>query len=420
MLRELRTRYRRSRAAAGGLLLTFLPLLAPPAGALTTEPHISTGRFEPLFLLNRVQEYGFGGAWTLHHEDSFYPALGVRALYATGTETWYPDLFVEQPLVQGRVLHLWARYAKEAQWFGFDDHMVTQAENTLAALFLREDFPDYVEVRRIAGGLRLGPLEDQTLTLGIARERHRALRRTTQRAGLFGWDRDFSRNPAAVEMEPNVLTVRYDWRIPGGWTPWSEWSAWDDASLANHKDGVWLTWEGRWAHPDLGGELDVSRHLVEARVQATPARYLEIRARAAVGWTPHGNRNGSAFAVYPQDTAQAVAGRLPVQWTFHAGGLGTLRGHDDKEFLGDQLLLANLEYGLRPEKNFMVFLFTDLGKAWYQDAEPFAGHGFFARGRLEWDGGIGVELGDFRAQLGQNLRELDRDPRLTVRFERPF
>lgn len=179
--------------------------------------------------------------------------------------------------------------------------------------------------------------------------------------------------------------------------------------------------------------MNLSRHLVEGRFHLALNRFVKLRARAAVGWTPHGNREGFGFPIYPGREGTLVAepggdsfltgpGRVPPQWTFHAGGIGTLRGHDEKEFVGDQLLLANLEYAIRPERSFEIYLFTDLGKAWYQDSAPYAGEGFFGKGQLEWDGGLGVEManGGVRVQMGQNLRDMDKDPRFTLRLQRAF
>ena len=384
------------------------------------------GEFEPLFLLNKVQKYGFGAEWTYRGEGAIPTRFRLSGLYATGTKKWYPSIFVEQPIIPGTDLFAWVRAGREAEPFAFDDHTITRNENIAAAYFLREDFMDYTEVRRAAAGLRLGPFWEQTLTAGIGTERHEPMDRVTLKAGFFGGAKSFPRNAVATAMEPTVVTLRYDWRTPGGWTPWDE-ERWD-----RRKNGVWVTWEGFWADPEIGGDVAVSRQLVEGRARWTPADVLELRFRGAIGWTPYGGMDGSAFAVYPgmkpppEGELSGIrvpgAGRLPPQWTFHAGGIGTLRGHDDKEFVGDQLLLGNLEYAFHTSRDFAIVLFTDLGKAWYQDEEPYAGGGFFEKGSLAWDGGAGIEVGQgaLRVQLAQDLRDMERTPRLTMRLQRPF
>ena len=46
--------------------------------------------------------------------------------------------------------------------------------------------------------------------------------------------------------------------------------------------------------------------------------------------------------------AGSAEGTLPFQKLFELGGISTLRGFEYKEFVGDRLLLANIEYNLSP------------------------------------------------------------------------
>lgn len=412
--------------ALAAITLLALSLSIPPVhGAYmpVRRPHTGTDNFDFLFTLNRVQKYGFGGELVNRGRSDFAPSFKVSALYATGTKTWYPSLFVEQPLLPGDVLHAWVRASRLAEPYAFDDHTVTHGENTVAAIFAREDFLDYTEIRRVAGGLRIGPAFEQTVTLGISKERHRVMNRRTQKAGFFGDADDvFRLNPVSTEMEPTVITLRYDWQTPGGWDPWRE-GRWE-----RKRNAAWFTWNGWFSDRDLGGDLDVSRQEVEGRLRLNPNRKIELRFRTAVGWTPYGKLNGTGFAIYPgregpvinppdEPSYRAGLGRLPPQWTFHAGGLGTLRSHDDKEFVGDHLILANAEYVFRTSRDVGLVLFTDVGRAWYENVEDVNGVDDMA-----WGAGVGVEFGrpKLRLQLAQDLRDFERSPRLTMRWEKAF
>jgi hypothetical protein len=406
--------------------LVVATISGPAEGALMpTRIDDAGGNFVPIFEMSKVLKYGFGAQWDYQRDGYLSNHIIASALYSTGTKRWYPSLFVEQALLPKDRLHAFARASRLAEPFAFDDHILTRDENTIAAFAIREDFFDYTEVRRVAGGLRLGPIAEQTLTVEIVKERHKVMDRVTQKAGLFGGDKVFPRNAFSTEMEPTLIRARYDWFSPGGVSPWDTERWW------SRRNGAWLTWTGWWADPSIAGNLDLSRQLVEGRLRLSPSRRIELRFRAAVGFTPYGSLYGRGFATYPglegieimpPDEPSYLSGpaRLPPQWTFHAGGIGTLRGHDEKEFVGDHVVLANLEYVVRTSRDFGIVLFTDLGRAWYDDLE-----GDVVVNDLDdlaWDGGIGLEFNDrdLRVQIGQDLRDFERNPRFTLRLERAF
>ena len=108
--------------------------------------------------------------------------------------------------------------------------------------------------------------------------------------------------------------------------------------------------------------------------------------------------------------------RLPTQWQFFAGGVGSLRGHDFHEFAGDRLLLGTLEYGLDFGSAARPVLFVDGGKAWNESQD--AGDGVAGSGKLALDGGVGFLFGSdgFRVDVARNLRAERAAAIVTVRM----
>jgi len=58
------------------------------------------------------------------------------------------------------------------------------------------------------------------------------------------------------------------------------------------------------------------------------------------------------------------SGTVPLAEQYEIGGGTTLRGYDDDEFKGDEMLLANFELRLPIDKNFNFVVFYDTGNAW--------------------------------------------------------
>jgi len=106
---------------------------------------------------------------------------------------------------------------------------------------------------------------------------------------------------------------------------------------------------------------------------------------------------------------------LPAQRLFYIGGVGTLRGYDFKEFMGDNMLLLNAEYRLKPKYTLPLYFvtFCDWGYTWEHE------------GKIDLESshttlGVGVQLGDnIRIDLAQPL-DKGRAVALLLRLERMF
>ena len=64
---------------------------------------------------------------------------------------------------------------------------------------------------------------------------------------------------------------------------------------------------------------------------------------------------------------------VPVQHRFYLGGVGSLRGYDFKQYVGNRLFLATLEYAIGTGgwspifDDWTIRLFYDYGLAWIAD-----------------------------------------------------
>jgi outer membrane protein insertion porin family len=153
-----------------------------------------------------------------------------------------------------------------------------------------------------------------------------------------------------------------------------------------------------WSDPDaLGGDFSFHRFIASARGVRDFNPTHSLRARLLLGLT---------------------GGEVPRQRRFFLGGLGTLRGRENKAFGGDTAALATLEWMMRLPSPFPgLVAFYDGGSAW--DPE----------GDREWKSDLGVGL-EWPAGRGFFLRgdvgfPLQRGPeedaaRFTWRLRLPF
>ena len=62
--------------------------------------------------------------------------------------------------------------------------------------------------------------------------------------------------------------------------------------------------------------------------------------------------------------AQKLDGFIPYIDLWSVGGSNSIRGYEDREFVGEKMFYSNLEMRFKLSKQFTAALFTDLGSAW--------------------------------------------------------
>ncbi len=94
------------------------------------------------------------------------------------------------------------------------------------------------------------------------------------------------------------------------------------------------------------------------------------------------------------------SGEVPFAEQYEVGGSRTLRGYEDDEFEGDEMLLGNLEFRLPVDKNFGLVFFYDIGNAWdnnlgesFSFSDLYDSYGFGIR--------VKTPLGNLRVDYGE-------------------
>jgi len=234
-----------------------------------------------------------------------------------------------------------------------DRWIVSEIENSLAGIFLHEDFMDYYGRKGGRGFLDYQLAEIHTLRLEASRHRYERLRRNTNWS-LFGGDKVYPLNPRTLEsagfniIDGDEVSVKligaFDWR--------------DNPVFPNVG---WLA-EGYFERTADDFETN-GLFLIFKRYQPT------LSDQKLVARFMFGSRTGS-FA---------------SQHLLNLGGLGSLRAYREKEFAGNRLLFANVNYvigqtafgGLlrkTPLLHYLPFwetislaLFAETGYAWIAD-----------------------------------------------------
>ena len=142
--------------------------------------------------------------------------------------------------------------------------------------------------------------------------------------------------------------------------------------------------------PVLGGELTFTKYRGEWR----------------------GYLRKSSFWKYPIVAFRLraeIGENLPVYEKFHIGGMGTLRGYSENEFIGEEVILGSFELRLPLDKKFLTYLFADTGQIRNEGSSIYkTGWGFGIRmktiiGFIRLDYGIGDEGGQLYFGMGEGF-----------------
>ena len=280
-----------------------------------------------------------------------------------------------------------------------DEWIIPTFENSMAALFLREDFQDYFRREGFSAYLIHDISEYLTFSAEYRKDHHYNLRRKTNWS-IFGGDKKFRENPLIEEIEFISLLARITL---------------DTRNSYKYPDQGWfINLVGEFAGEDFNNNgVDFDRFIVDIR-RYQPITYgenLDFRLRAG-----------------------ASRGVLPAQLKFDMGGLSTLRGYKFKEFQDyNRMVLGNIEYRIHGRRNplrvigmsdFSLILFADAGYVWNVTDSLTAQEGF---DDLDWDDlytSIGFALsnrdGNVRLNFARRMDEKGEPVIVTFRLNRPF
>jgi len=215
-----------------------------------------------------------------------------------------------------------------------DDWYITALENTLAAMLFNSDYQDYYQRR----GFELHASQNLSIffkgSLFYRNDNYYSLNKNTDWA-LFGKGKSFRDNPMIIQGNMRSLAgeLYLDTR--------------------NDRDFPFSGFYGRLvmevSNSALKSDFYFNQYLLELRHYWPVGRTEQIDFRVRVGSSEKD---------------------LPPQRYFEMGGIGSMRGFSLKEFVGNRLVLANIEYkvalpGWRPMSDLRFILFADAGDAWF-------------------------------------------------------
>jgi hypothetical protein len=318
------------------------------------------------------------------------PGLRIGAGWSWGRERLLYDAAVTQPVFEEGGVSLSAEaYRRTATP---DEFRVGALENTLGALFLREDWRDYHESEGFTAAARAGTGERVALEARWRDEAHRSVAKTTD-WGLFGGDKRMRANDPIDEGDLRAMSV--------AWT-------FDSRNDEQNPTRGWLARAGwEWAGGRLGGDFRFRRGTAEVRryLKLSPRHHFDLRLLG--GLLEDAERRGGEGVLRGFDA-------VPVQERFYLGGIGTMRATQFKSLRGDRVALANAELRVDVFRDFQAAVFGDVGDAWVDAAE---------KADLSTDAGIGFQDADsnFRLNVAKKMDARDGDDLyLSARIRRMF
>jgi outer membrane protein assembly factor BamA len=324
-------------------------------------------------------------------ENHLHPRLTALRGWHSARSGAYYELDVEQPLFGQDSFAFGVSLYDRTAWSEEDAANITDVENDLLALFLRQEERDYYQEEGFSIFAR--QQAGQRLSLGLEYKDAdlSSLAAAQSVWSVFRQNAEWRENPplqlgvlnGAADFEGRMksyeVSFTYDSREGAEWRGWLARGRVENARKTGGSD-----YEYRRI------SLDVSRKLRISNTQT-----LALRGAWGVG-------SGTDF---------------PSHRLFYLGGLGTLRGYEYREFVGKNLFFASAEYGVRVRPSVELIYFVDSGEVWY-------GTSGFDWDELKSNMGIGVRfeapgVGDVRVNVARPMTTQEADTVVSLRLVFP-
>ena len=288
------------------------------------------------------------------------------------------------------------------------DATLSATEEFLASMIFGKSTLDYYQRQGAQGWLAQQLTPSTSVRLELTGEAHRNLFKSTDWS-LFNRKTFKPSNKRVGEgsLVSVSLTYEFDSRDRKSYTKR------DFRPMPRPHPGTTRGWRGyfsvEYAAPSIESDFDFTRYHFQV------VRYNRLSRRHNLDF-----RLWGSFS----DTF------LPRQRLLYLGGFGTLRGYEQNEFIGDNMLLFNLEYRLtigQPQDSDetggvrnVATIFLDTGDAWFND-------GSFAWDNLNTSVGVGYTMissdapvpTEFRIEVARALRK-ERGLQVILRLHRIF
>ncbi|MCP4290613.1 MAG: BamA/TamA family outer membrane protein [bacterium] len=325
-----------------------------------------------------------GGLSHVRPEGSMEPSASLDGYYGFSSGRFGGRLAILQPLLPANLLNLKIDIFDRTMANSFNTG-IGSVENSLAGVFLHEDYRDYHRAKGVRVGLVMKISSWLRWEAGTRFEEQSSLSRPSV------WsikDGEFISNPNIDDGSLQGVFSRLH--------------------IGKKLNNVSATYM-RSGSDIFGGDFEFEKIEAQLRGRLSLGTRAGFDARLAAGTN--------------------LRGRLPNQERFLMGGLGTVRGYRYQSLLvedasgssddhgGQMMALGNLEYFFRVGSDLGLVLFYDAGMAW-QDRNAS-----FTWGDLKSSTGIGLNLDSddsFRFDLIQRLDDRKQPIVIQFRMKRVF
>ncbi len=350
-----------------------------------------------MFRYNRVEGLFLGfGSEKKYYWDGSKTLIGHGSVgYGFGMHKWRLQLGIDRQFAASDALY---EIGSEMHSLtdSKDEWIMQTGENTATSLLVREDYRDYFQREGFSVHTARYTRENYATLFDVrySYDRYKSLENSVNWS-LFGGKKSFRNNPIisegimrSVKVSAGLSTVEKFRRISEGWNLFSS---------------------VEYAGSQLGGDFNFTDLLVDIRRYQPLTGSDQVSARVRVG---------------------ALEGDLLQQRALEIGGANTMPGFSFKEFAGNRMILANLEYlnyDLLDDiffwpSNFNFIVFGDAGIVTTVAAKKKIYEGFetFNKTNIKSDVGFAIGFGS-DTRLGFAWRTDVRAPvSVFFRFNRAF
>ena len=357
----------------------------------------------PILDFNRVHGVVLGGSGEVQAQDYGGGLLFGELNYGLSSATLHYQFGAEKRWFDRNTVSVGGGIHKLTDTN--NDSMLSAEEEFLGALVLGDAFMDYYLRQGYQAWIKGRLTPSTSISLNFTDEQHEILFTATDWS-LFNRNAPKKSNLRINEGHLRSVTVSYDF------------DSRDHRSYAKRHFQVYPTpnsqttrgWQGNFALEYAGKRLQTDFDFTLYRFKL--ARYNRLSNNHFLDFRMLGGISDAP---------------LPRQRLFYLGGLGTLRGYGFKEFIGDNMLLFNMEYRLRLAQGNPIaaaaMAFIDSGYAWYNGE-----HATFNRFNTSIGVGLSldwmvfsdaVQMDTVRIEIARALRK-SRNVNFILRLARMF
>jgi len=276
-----------------------------------------------------------------------------------------------------------------------DGWRIGRAENSLAAFLLREDFFDYYNRQGYTAYMKQYIDNWAKLQLEYRVDTFESMLNSASWS-LFGGNKVFRANP--LINEGDMRSINFSVLFDTG------------NSYLRANKGWKINGDVEYTSPDIGGDFDYERYILDIRRYQPVSRYENLNMRLMFG---------------------SSKGALPIQRGFYLGGISSLRGMRFKEFSGTSMFLANIDYIFDPNRllagppswilnDFRLAFFFDAGAVTMTDVKDY--DDIFDKNIFMHNVGIGFlsQDEDFRIDFAWRTDKRGEPMRVTFRLIQTF